>query len=405
MSVGNFNIDVLESVSGVRLSALASGIKLNKSLDLTLIEVVNNASLSCVFTLNKFCAEPVRWSKASMKAGKGIRFLLINSGNANAGVGDVGRHALKKCVEALASQSGCDEQQILVFSTGVIGQPLPYDCITKNIERSISTLIPNGWNDAAKAIMTTDTFSKGLSKTCEINGKSFTLTGITKGSGMVKPNMATVLTFVATDAVIPNDVLQNMLKESIDESFNCITVDGDTSTNDSCVLIATNEGQYEWEPSNIDQVDDFQECLNGFFLELAQLLVKDGEGATKFVEVHVYGGVEKAHCKAVAYKISESPLVKTALYASDANWGRILAAVGNADVEIDVDRVDIYIGDVQIVSQGGLAESYTEDEGMRVMSKDEITIRVNLNQSDKEASVWTTDLSPEYISINADYRS
>lgn len=405
MAVGNFKIAELFPVRGVQLAALASGIKNSGDKDVVLIELEQGTHVAAAFTQNLFCAAPVQISKKHLQAQKLIRYLLINSGNANAGTGVEGEHAAQQCVAQIAQDKNCDPEQILVFSTGVIGQVLPQEKVVATLPNLYSSLSVENWQAAAEGIMTTDTYAKAVSKQVTIDGKTVSITGMAKGVGMVKPNMATVLAYVATDAQVPPILLQQMLSECLEASINSVTVDGDTSTNDSCVLMATGQSNCLIDGSSESDFQVFQQALQSVFLELAHQLVKDGEGATKFVEVRVSGGDKQASCKQIAYKIAESPLVKTALFASDANWGRILAAVGNAGVNLDVSKIDIYLGDVQIVAQGGVAPTYTEEAGSAVMQQEEILIHVNLNAGNAMSTVWTTDLSYDYVKINAEYRT
>ncbi len=360
----------LLAVSGVKLAAIASGIKKKQAKDLVLISFDSSANY------------------------------------ANAGTGDSGyQDALKTC-EFAATAVGCEANQVLPFSTGVIGENLPLDCFEQNLPTLYSRLSEDNWMQAAEGIMTTDTVAKGISKQIQLDGETVTITGISKGSGMIKPNMATMLGFVATDAKIDSVLLKTCLQNAVDQSFNAITVDGDTSTNDSCVLVASGCTSASELIEGSDNLDKFIAALNSVMLDLAQSIIRDGEGATKFVEVKVMNASSVKDAKEIAYTVAHSPLVKTALFASDPNWGRILAAVGRADIdELNIDKLSIHLDDVCIVENGGRAESYTEAAGQQVMSKDEIVITVDLNTGSEVASVWTSDLSYDYVKINAEYRS
>ena len=404
MPVGLREPENLEAVDGVRLSALHAGIKADpRRDDLVLIEAAEGSALAAVFTRNRFCAAPVTVAREHLaRTVDGRRFLLINSGNANAGTGQPGLSAARASCAALASLSGDEAASVLPFSTGVIGEPLPLERITAALPALLDGLSDEAWMDAARGIMTTDTLPKGASRQAEIDGRRVTLTGICKGSGMIRPDMATMLAFVATDAAVDPARLQHLLQQAVDASFNAITVDGDTSTNDACVLIATGRSGV-----GIDGTEaDFVEALNELFLQLAQSIVRDGEGATKFVEVRVEGAASGEDARAVAYTVAHSPLVKTAVFASDPNWGRILAAVGRAPIErLDIDCVDLYLGDVRLIHQGEPDPDYREERGQAVMDREEILIRILLRSGDASARIWTSDLSYDYVKINAEYRS
>lgn len=395
----------LLAISGVKLAAIASGIKKKQTKDLVLISFDSSASCAAVFTKNRFRAAPVIISEKNLASARPI-VLMINSGNANAGTGDSGyQDALKTC-ELAAAAVGCEANQVLPFSTGVIGENLPLDCFEQNLPKLNLQLSENNWMQAAEGIMTTDTVAKGVSKQIQLDGETVTITGISKGSGMIKPNMATMLGFVATDATIDPALLKTCLQNAVDQSFNAITVDGDTSTNDSCVLIASGGAPAAELIEGSANLEKFVVALNTVMLELAQSIIRDGEGATKFVEVKVLNASSVKDAKEIAYTVAHSPLVKTALFASDPNWGRILAAVGRADIdELDIDKLFIHLDDVCIVENGGRANSYTEEAGQQVMSKAEIVITVDLNAGSETASVWTSDLSYDYVKINAEYRT
>ena len=390
----------LNEIKGVKCSSIASGIKSNNSLDLSLISLVEDSSTAAVFTQNIFCAAPVLVAKNHLN--HKIQALLINSGNANAGTGKKGLENSFKSCEIIAEELSIKPEQVLPFSTGVIGQLLPIDSIENNANQLVNSLTENGLVDVAKGILTTDLVEKYCSVSFEVNGVTVNLSGVAKGSGMIRPNMATMLSFIVTDIGASQDELQQCLNISVNQSFNRITIDGDTSTNDACTLSATNQSGILYSQCKVE----FQNALNELTKKLAHMIVKDGEGATKFVEVRVSGLESNEDCLEVAYTVAHSPLVKTALFASDANWGRILAAVGRARVEgISFENINISLNEVQIISSGELSEQYTEEAGSREMKKSEITIWINLGDFKTNESVWTTDLSYDYVKINAEYRS
>ncbi|MDH5393755.1 MAG: bifunctional glutamate N-acetyltransferase/amino-acid acetyltransferase ArgJ [Gammaproteobacteria bacterium] len=395
----------LAAVKGIRLAAGASGIKKNNTIDLVLIEISEGASCAAVFTQNRFRAAPVIIAEQHLSESS-PRLLLINSGNANAGTGESGyRNALLTC-ELAADVLGCKKQQVLPFSTGVIGENLQVDCFEKSLPELVSQLGSDNWLMAAKGIMTTDTVPKGITREIQIDEETITITGIAKGSGMIKPNMATMLSYIATDAKISADLLTECLKTSVEYSFNSITVDGDTSTNDSCVLLATGQTDAAEIKKSSAGFSVFMQALAEVMQTLAQSIIRDAEGITKFVEITVCNAVSYDDAKTVAYTVAHSPLVKTALFASDPNWGRILAAVGRAEIDkIEVDQLSIYLDDVCIVEEGARAGSYTEAAGQRVMNESEIKITIDLAMGDCQATVWTSDLSYDYVKINAEYRS
>jgi glutamate N-acetyltransferase / amino-acid N-acetyltransferase len=406
MSVGLKIPDTLIPIKGVRLSVTSANIYANQRDDLTLIELSEGSITSAVFTRNIFCAAPVIISKRNLIHTKPF-YCLINAGNANAGTGKTGiTNAINTC-RSLATLADCHENQVLPFSTGVIGEDLPVEKINKALPELLKNLSDNVWLDAAKAIMTTDTIPKAVSKQISINGEIVSITGIAKGAGMIKPDMATMLSFVGTDAKVSKEILDKILSNAVNKSFNRITVDGDTSTNDACVIFSTCKANNSLI-DNFDS-DDFIELENavtGLFCELAQAIIRDGEGATKFISIEVNGGKEEKECLKVAYKIAESPLVKTAFTASDPNWGRILAAVGNAGIhDLDINKVSIYLDDVCIVENGERSKTYSEEKGKKVMIQEEIKLSVNLNRGTCKEVIWTTDLSHEYITINAEYRT
>ncbi|MCB1758867.1 MAG: bifunctional glutamate N-acetyltransferase/amino-acid acetyltransferase ArgJ [Gammaproteobacteria bacterium] len=393
-------------VAGVRLGAAAAGIRYQNRNDLVVIEMEQGGNCAALFTRNSFCAAPVVLARRHLEAAR-PRYLLINSGNANAGTGAQGMHdALESC-RALAALRGCRPEQVLPFSTGVIGEPLPVERLAVALPDALSALSERGWALAATAIMTTDTRPKLVSRVFEFEGARFTITGMAKGSGMIRPDMATMLAYIATDLKVDSALLQGCLKDAADLSFNAITVDGDTSTNDALVLIASGHADCKPLLSREEALfSTFSEALTSVCMALARSIVKDGEGATKLVEILVEGATGEGEAREVAYTVAHSPLVKTALFASDPNWGRILAAVGRADLpQLDIDRVELWLGDVCIVRDGGRAEGYTEAAGQAVMDRDEILIRVRLGRGDATARILTCDLSYDYVKINADYRS
>lgn len=402
MAVGKSQFPRMPALEGVRLGTAMAGIKKPNRRDLVVIEVPEGASVAATFTRNAFCAAPVHVARDHLQQTT-PRFLLINTGNANAGTGAKGLDDAEACCRALAALAGVESQHVLPFSTGVIGEPLPVSRITDALSAALAARDADGWALAAEGIMTTDTRIKGASAQVEIGGGTVTINGISKGSGMIQPNMATMLGFVACDAAIDQERLQQWLREAVQVSFNSITVDSDTSTNDACTLIATGRGP------RIESADDerrFRDALTSVLVELAQAIIRDGEGATKFVTLQVEQAESVDEARAVAFTVAHSPLVKTALYASDANWGRILAAVGRAPVkDLDVERVIIDLGGERLVEHGGRADSYTEEAGSRVMAQEEIVIRIRLGRGDASATIWTSDLSHDYVSINADYRS
>ena len=405
MAVGKNSFPTMYPVLGFKLGTASAGIKKPGRKDLVVMEIAPGSSVAGAFTKNAFCAAPVQIAKAHLNKTM-PRYLVTNTGNANAGTGRQGMDDGRAVCQALADLQGVSVDQILPFSTGVIGEPLPVEKITTVLPTACGNLSESGWGDAAWGILTTDTRPKGVSVQLEISDKPVTITGISKGSGMIKPNMATMLAYLATDIAIEQAALQQWVVEMTDASFNRITVDGDTSTNDCVTLVAT--GQSGVLFSELDDGEQAQifNALKSVFIDLAQQIVKDGEGASKFVSVVVEGGCNTEECLKVAYTVAESPLVKTALFASDPNWGRILAAVGRAGIDnLDVDVVQLYLDDVLIAENGGRAESYTEEQGQAVMDQDKITIRICLNRGDVSETVWTTDLSHDYVTINAEYRT
>ncbi|HWZ48025.1 MAG TPA: bifunctional glutamate N-acetyltransferase/amino-acid acetyltransferase ArgJ [Herbaspirillum sp.] len=398
-------------IAGVDLGYAEAGVRKADRKDLLVIKLAPEATVAGVFTQNRFCAAPVQICKAHLaqaSAAAPIRALLINTGNANAGTGETGlAHANTTCA-ALAKLMDCAPQQILPFSTGVILEPLPVDRIVAGLPLALDNLKSDNWMNAAQAIMTTDTQPKAASRRVTIAGKTVTMTGISKGAGMIRPNMATMLGFLAIDAAVAQPVLNVLVKQAAELSFNCITIDGDTSTNDSFMLMATGAGS---DPLRVDTVDSpeyaaLAAAVIDIAQELAQMIIRDGEGATKFITITVEDGASVAECRQIAYSIGHSPLVKTAFFASDPNLGRILAAIGYAGVDdLDVSKLNLYLDDVWVAKDGGRNPAYLEADGQRVMQKSEITVRVKLGRGDAAATIWTCDLSHDYVSINADYRS
>lgn len=395
----------LNPVKGIRLSAVSAGIKASADLDLVLFELCEGASVAGVYTQNAFCAAPVVLAKKHNSLAMS-RYLLINSGNANAGTGEQGMQAAVESCTSLAKECGCETEQILPFSTGVIGEALPIEKIKAALPKAVSQLNSDSWLEAAQGIMTTDTVPKTYSINSELADKQVTITGIAKGAGMIKPNMATLLAYVCTDADIPKNILQQLCQDAAKLSFNRITVDGDTSTNDSCMLVASGQGELKYSELSEKEKVEFSQALNQAFSNLAQAIIKDAEGASKFVSIGIEDGENTTECLQLAYAIAESPLVKTALFASDPNWGRILAVVGRAGLnDLDINKVSIYLDDVCIVEAGGKSPSYTEAMGQKVMSQCDIKITVNLARGSSSETVWTCDLSYDYVKINAEYRT
>jgi glutamate N-acetyltransferase/amino-acid N-acetyltransferase len=393
-------------VKGIRLATASAGIKKPGRKDVVLMEIAEGSETAAVYTRNAFCAAPVILARQHQQH-QASRYLLINSGNANAGTGEQGMQAARDCCQAVAELANVDASTVLPFSTGVIGQPLPVDKITAVLPQAMAELDDNSWFNAAHAIMTTDTIAKAKSMQLELGGQTVTLTGMSKGSGMIRPDMATMLAYVATDAAVSKAVLSTMLHQAMNHSFNRITVDGDTSTNDACVLVATGKaGNTEINSITSEDGERLLSALTELCRYLAQAVVRDGEGATKFISIAVKQGQSQEECRMVAYTIAHSPLVKTALFASDPNWGRILAAVGRSGInDLDLGGVSIYLGDVCIVDKGQPAASYTEEKGQQVMDAAEIDITVLLQRGEAEDLVWTCDFSYDYVKINAEYRT
>ncbi len=404
MAVGFEGLQQLSPVRGFRIGVASAGIKKPGRRDVVVMELAPGATCAGVFTRNAFCAAPVTVAKQHLAAVT-PRYFLVNTGNANAGTGKQGLvDAQQSCAE-LAQRTGCDAAEVLSFSTGVIGEPLPLAKITQALPQALAGLGENNWEDAAHGIMTTDTVPKGCSRRIAIGNSEVTITGIAKGSGMIRPDMATMLAYIATDAQVGQQALQQALDSAVRQSFNRITVDGDTSTNDACMLVATGASGASLAVGS----EDFQlfcHALTEICETLAQAIVRDGEGATKLITIDVINGKNVGECEQVAFTIAHSPLVKTAFFASDPNWGRILAAVGRAGVPaLDLDAITIHLGDVCIVREGGRAADYTEERGAAVMADAEIAIRVDLARGNETARVWTCDFSYDYVRINAEYRS
>ena len=399
-------IDSISPIKGISLGTAKAHIKKPNRKDLLLVTIAEGSKVSGVFTQNAFCAAPVLVCKEHLKNESGIRALIINTGCANAGSGEEGISKAKETCQAVSELLSINSRQVLPFSTGVILESLPIDKIKNGLPDTVKNLDPAHWFDAAEAIMTTDIAPKGASRRIKIQDREIFISGVSKGSGMIHPNMATMLSFIATDASINQILLDKLLKEVTQQSFNCITVDGDTSTNDSFILIATGHaGNRE-----IIEEDNDYEILKAAILEvaieLAQAIVRDGEGATKFITIQVESGLDNAECRKVGFAIAHSPLIKTAFFASDPNLGRILAAIGYAGIEsLDISKIELYLGDFLVAEKGGRATSYTEHQGQEVMKHSEISMRILLNRGHAKATIWTCDFSYDYVKINADYRS
>jgi glutamate N-acetyltransferase/amino-acid N-acetyltransferase len=394
-------------ISGVRIGVAEAGVRKANRKDLTVVLLDEGASVAGVFTQNRFCAAPVQVCREHLAAGKGIRAMVVNTGNANAGTGQDGLARARSTCAALARQLQLAPEQVLPFSTGVIMEPLPHDRIEAGLPAALADARVDNWARAAEGIMTTDTVPKAFGAQVVIGGAKVSITGISKGAGMIRPNMATMLGYMATDACVSQAVMQQLARELAEGSFNRVTVDGDTSTNDSFVVIASNKAVHPMIES-LDSTEGklLKAAMLGVARKLAQAIVRDGEGATKFITVQVQGGRSAEECRLVAYAIAHSPLVKTAFYASDPNLGRILAAVGYAGIsDLDQSRIDLFLDDVHVAVQGGRNPSYREEDGQRVMKQSEITVRVVLGRGAAEDTVWTCDFSHDYVSINADYRS
>ncbi len=397
----------LHPVAGVRIGITEAGVRKANRKDVTVFLLDEGATVAGVFTQNRFCAAPVQVCREHLQGGQAIRAMVVNTGNANAGTGADGLQRARATCAALAGQLGLAPEQILPFSTGVIMEPLPHERIAAALPAALANAQAGHWALAAEGIMTTDTLPKAFSRQVQLGGKTVTVTGISKGAGMIRPNMATMLGFLATDAAIAPELLQPLVRELADQSFNRVTIDGDTSTNDSFVLIATHQAGNA-PVASLDSADGaaLKQALLAVAQQLAQAIVRDGEGATKFITVRVEGGRTGEECRKVAYAIAHSPLVKTAFFASDPNLGRILAAVGYAGIDdLDQTGIDLFLDDVHVAVQGGRNPAYREEDGQRVMKQSEITVRVVLGRGDAADTVWTCDLSHDYVTINADYRS
>lgn len=393
-------------VKGVKLGFAEAHVRKPNRKDVLVITLAEGTSVAGVFTKNQFCAAPVLLCKEHLASGQPIHALLVNTGNANAGTGEDGLQRAVSTCKALATALDIQPQQVLPFSTGVILEPLPADKVIAGLPAAIANLKEDNWLNAAEAIMTTDIVAKGTSRQVELSGQLVTITGISKGSGMIHPNMATMLGYIATDAAISQSALNEMIHDVANASFNCITVDGDTSTNDSLILMATGQANNAKIETNSADYLVIKRLITEVAIELAQAIVRDGEGATKFMTLKIEGGRDEAECRKVAYAIAHSPLIKTAFFASDPNLGRILAAIGYAGVEqLDVNALKLYLGDVLVAENGGRAAAYLEEQGSAVMKEPEILVRVDLARGNAACTVWTCDFSYDYVRINADYRS
>ena len=399
-------IDSISPVKGISLGTAKAHIKKPNRKDLLLVTIAEGSKVSGVFTQNVFCAAPVILCKEHLKNASGIRALIINTGCANAGTGEEGILKAKETCQAVSELLSIKSEQVLPFSTGVILESLPIDKIKSGLPDTVKSLDPSHWIDAAEAIMTTDIAPKAASRKIKIQDREIFISGISKGSGMIHPNMATMLSFIATDASINQILLDKLLKEVTQQSFNCITVDGDTSTNDSFILIATGQaGHHEISQEDKDY-RALKDAVGEVAIELAQAIVRDGEGATKFITIQVESGLDDAECRKVGFAIAHSPLIKTAFFASDPNLGRILAAIGYAGIEsLNISKIQLYLGSILVVEKGGRAATYSEDQGQEVMKHPEISMRILLNRGHAKATIWTCDFSYDYVKINADYRS
>lgn len=406
MAVGDVTMPHMHVVQGVKIGSAEAYVRYPNRRDLVVFEFAQGTTVAGVFTQSAFAAAPVLISKKHL-AENTPRYLVINTGNANAATGVIGYQNAEATCTKLAELTGVQVNQVLPFSTGVIGEQLPLERLTQGLQPALDTLNENAWSDAASGIMTTDTTPKGASEQFELDGITYTMTGISKGAGMIRPNMATMLSFVATDAPISQEMTQALLQTTVTHSFNRITIDGDTSTNDSCIFVATGlAGGTQIQSQSDARYQKVLDVLAGIMNRLAQLIVRDGEGATKFITVHVEGGENTQECCDVAYSVAESPLIKTALFASDPNWGRIVMAIGKAGVpNLDTSKVQVWLGDVQICLDGGANPEYTEEAGAAVMAEKEINICIDLGRGTAKDTVYTCDLSYDYVKINADYRS
>ncbi|WP_320823441.1 bifunctional glutamate N-acetyltransferase/amino-acid acetyltransferase ArgJ [Reinekea sp.] len=407
MAVGEGFKGALVPVAGITIGVGCAGIKVVGRRDLVIFELSPGSTVGSVFTQNAFCAAPVQICKEHLATGQATRFLVVNTGNANAGTGQRGLDDARETCTRLAAQRSVDPEQVLPFSTGVIGEYLPMTALANGLPNALATLATDNWHDAAQGILTTDTRQKGGTRQFEFDNETITVTGIAKGSGMIKPNMATMLAFIGTDAPIDQALLQSITRAATTASFNRITVDSDTSTNDACVVVATGKAQVKRVTSETDPLyRHLLKTVTELMLSLAQQIIRDGEGASKFIEVRVEGALSVDEALAVAFSVADSPLFKTAMSASDANWGRILMAVGKTKIDrLNVDLIDVYLGDVQIVAGGQRAQAYTEAQGAAVVALEDISVRILLKRGAVNESVWTSDLSHEYVRINAEYRS
>lgn len=399
-------IDSIFPIKGISLGIAKAHIKKPNRKDLLLVTIAEGSKVSGVFTQNAFCAAPVFLCKEHLKNTSGIRALIVNTGCANAGTGEDGILKAKETCEAVSELLSIKPHQVLPFSTGVILESLPIDKIRSGLPDALKNLDPSHWIDAAEAIMTTDIVPKAASRKIKIKDKEVVISGVSKGSGMIHPNMATMLSFIATDASINQILLDKLLKEVTGESFNCITVDGDTSTNDSFILIATGKAEHDEINQEDKSYEILRDAIREVAIELAQAIVRDGEGASKFITIQVESGLDNAECRKVGFAIAHSPLIKTAFFASDPNLGRILAAIGYAGIEsLDITKIQLFLGNVLVVEKGGRAISYTETQGQEVMKHPEISMRILLNRGHANATIWTCDFSYDYVKINADYRT
>ncbi|MFM7481812.1 MAG: bifunctional glutamate N-acetyltransferase/amino-acid acetyltransferase ArgJ [Candidatus Methylopumilus sp.] len=399
-------IDSIFPIKGLSLGIAKAHIKKPNRKDLLLVTIAEGSKVSGVFTQNAFCAAPVLLCIEHLKNSAGIRALIVNTGCANAGTGEDGISKAKETCKAVSELLSIKPEQVLPFSTGVILESLPIDKIKNGLPDTIKNLDPSHWIDAAEAIMTTDIAPKAASRKIKIQDKEVVISGVSKGSGMIHPNMATMLSFIATDASINQILLDKLLREVTRESFNCITVDGDTSTNDSFILIATGKAEHDEINQEDKSYEILRDAIREVAIELAQAIVRDGEGATKFITIQVESGVDNAECRKVGFAIAHSPLIKTAFFASDPNLGRILAAIGYAGIEsLDITKIQLFLGNVLVVEKGGRAISYTETQGQEVMKHPEISMRILLNRGHANATIWTCDFSYDYVKINADYRT
>ena len=399
-------VDSIFSVKGISLGIAKANIKKPDRKDLLLVNIDEGSKVSGVFTQNAFCAAPVLLCKEHLKGASEIRALVINTGCANAGTGEEGILRARETCWAVGELLSIKSEQVLPFSTGVILENLPVDKIKSGLPEALKNLAPNHWLDAAEAIMTTDIVPKAASKKIKIQDKEISISGISKGSGMIHPNMATMLSFIATDASINQVLLDQMLKEVTAQSFNCITVDGDTSTNDSFILISTGQSGHTEINQEGKDYEVLKNAIQDIAIELAQAIVRDGEGATKFITVQVESGLDDTECRKVAFAVAHSPLIKTAFFASDPNLGRILAAIGYAGIEaLDITKIQLFLGDILVAEKGGRAASYSEAQGQEVMKHSEISMRILLNRGKAKVTIWTCDFSYDYVKINADYRT